>query len=389
MNKIRVGFVGAGFVGPIHIENVRRLGFTEVTALAEIDQDTANKKASLLGIPKAYGKWEDLVADPEIDMVHVTSSNHLHYKVSKACLEAKKHVICDKPLTLDTLEAKELVEIAKKAGVVNAVTFNLGFYPMVREAREIVARQEFGKVNLVYGRYFQDWLSKDTDYNWRVEAKYQGKTRVIADIGSHWMQMIQMILNKKITSVYADSTIFIPTRKKPLIEIPTFSQQELKPDEYEEIKVDTEDHATVMFKFEDCIKGVVVVCQVCPGRKNRIEWEITGSQKSISWHGEDPNKLWIGNRDSSNEELMKDFNLLSPNSRDYSFYPGGLAEGYGDSWKAIFSKIYNFIKEDGHKKNVAPDFPTFKEGYEIMLIIDSIVKSIEENRWVDINTNLS
>ena len=388
MKKIRVGFVGAGFVGPIHIENVRRLGFTEVKALAEIDQDTAEKSASNLGIPKAYGKWEDLVADPEIDVVHVTSSNHLHYAISKACLEVNKHVICEKPLTLDTMEAKELVKIAEKTSVINAVTYNLGFYPMVREAKEIVARQELGKINLVYGRYFQDWLSRDTDYNWRVESKYQGKTRAIADIGSHWMQMIQMIINKKIISVYGDSSIFIPIRKKPLIEIPTFSQQKLKPGEYEDIKVDTEDHATVMFRFEDGTKGVMTVCQVCPGRKNRIEWEISGSEKSIAWHGEEPNQLWIGNRNEPNKVLMKDFNLLSPNARSYSFYPGGLTEGYGDSWKAIFSKIYNYIKDDSFKKGIKPDFPTFKEGYEMMLIIDSIIESIMENRWVDINRNI-
>lgn len=384
MNKIRVGFVGAGFVGPIHIENVRRLGFTDVVALAEINQEVADRAAINLGIPKAYGNWEDLVANPDIDVVHVTCSNVLHYPISKACIEAGKNVICDKPLTMNTGEAKELVILAKKRNIVNAITFNMGFYPMIQEAREIIARGELGKINLVYGRYVQDWLSKDTDYNWRVESKYQGKSRVAADIGSHWMQMVQMVLGKRITSVYADSTIFIPIRKKPLIEIPTYSEQELKPGEYEELKIDTEDHVTIMFKFEDGIKGVMIAAQVCPGRKNRIEWEIHGTGGSLSWHGEEPNQLWIGYRNKPNEIFVKEANLLSPGAREFTFYPGGLTEGYGDSWRGIFTRIYNYVKNEGHKKNIKPDFPTFEEGYRIMVVIDAVLKSIKENRWVDV-----
>ena len=388
MDRIRVGFVGAGFIGPVHIESVRRLGYPEIAAVAEINQETANLAAKQLNIPKAYGNWQDLVNDPEIDVVHVTCSNNLHYPVSKACLEAKKHVICEKPLSMDLKEAKNLVELARKANVVNATTFNMGFYPMVQEAKEIVKKGDLGKINLVFGRYMQDWLSRDSDYNWRVEAKYQGSSRVLSDIASHWMQMVQMILGKKIISVFGDITTFIPIRKKPTIRITTFEERELKPGEYEEITVDTEDHATVMFKFEDNIKGVLMAAQVCPGRKQRIEWEIIGLNKSISWHGEEPNKLWIGNRSKPNEILLKDPNLMSQNSRKYSAFSGGLTEGYGDSWKNIMSRIYEYIKNDGADKGIVPDFPTFEEGYKIMVIIDAILESVNKNKWVDINWKL-
>lgn len=385
MERLRTGVIGAGFIGPMHVEGVRRLGYAEVSAIATSSQETADRAAEMLKVPRAYGNWEDLVNDPDIDVVHICCSNFLHYPISKACLELGKPVICDKPLTLDLTEAKELVEIAKRNNVVNAITFNLGFYPMIREAKEIIARGELGKINLVFGRYMQDWLVKDTDYNWRVEAKYQGKSRAIADIGSHWLQMVQMLLNKKIVSVYGDTSIFIPKRKKPIGHLATFEEKELKEGEYEEIVVDTEDHATVMLKFEDGIKGVLMVAQVCPGRKQRLEWEISGFNKSLAWQNEEPEKLWIGYRTKPNENYMKDPGLMSEYSRTFASSSAGLSEGYLDSWKNIMSRIYSYIIDSGNKKDVTPDFPTFEEGYKIMIIIDAILKSAEQNKWVDIN----
>lgn len=385
MEKIRVGFVGAGMIGPIHMENLSRIPNIEIAALASRDQEYADKNAARLGIPKAYGKWQDLVADPDVDIVHITCPNRLHYPIAKACIEAGKHVVCDKPLTMDTAEARELVVMAKAAKVLNAVTFNMGYYPMVQEARKMVADGDIGDFRMAYGRYCQDWLAKDTDYNWRVEAEHGGKSRVVADIGSHWMQMVQMVSGRRITSVYGDATIFIPVRKKPLIDMPTFSEQELKPGEYEELNVDTEDHATVMFKFEGGAKGVMVVFQLNVGRKNRIEWEICGSEKSLSWNGEEANQLWIGSRTESNRLLMKDGSLMHPDTARYASYPGGLLEGYGESWKNIFTDIYRYLKEDGPQKGTQPAFPTFKEGYKIQMIIDAILESIDRNQWVDIN----
>ncbi len=389
MKKIKVGFVGAGFVGPIHIENLRRLGIAEVIAIAEINKDKAEEAASKLKIPKAYGNWEDLILDKEVEVVHVTCSNDLHFPVAKLCIEEGKSVICEKPLSMKIEEAKELVLLAKERNVVNATTFNMLFYPMIKEAEEIVSDGDLGKTHFVFGRLFQDWLSKDSDYNWRIESKYQGKTRVVADLGSHWFSMIQKILNKRIISVYGDRTISIPMRKKPLIEIPTFSEIELKPGEFKEIKVDTEDIATVLLKFENGAKGVFVGSQISPGRKNRLEWEISGSLKSLAWQQEDPNQLWIGNRNRANELLLKDSGLLSDNVRQFAHYPGGLAEGYGDSWKNLFSKIYQYILEEGNLKGLKPDFPTFKDGYNSMVIIESIWQSMLEKKWIDINWEIN
>ncbi len=382
--KLKTGIVGAGFIGPIHIENLRRLNFSEVYAVARSTQEGANSTAEKLSIPKAYGKWQDLVKDKEVDVVHITTPNKLHFPIAKACLENGKHVICEKPLTLDTKEAKELANLAGQKDVANAVSHNMNFYPLVMHAKEMVKNNELGRIFLAHGKYLQDWLSKESDYNWRVEAKYSGKSRVVGDIGSHWIEMVQLILAKKVTSVFADATIFYPKRKKPTVEIPTHSEQELKHGEYEEINVDTEDHATIMFKFEDGVKGVLIASQVCPGRKQRIEWEINGAEKSMSWNGEEPNLLWVGQRNDYNGTLIKDPITLADNAKKYAHYPVGLAEGYPDSWKNLFMEFYTHVLKIKEGKKEEPRFPTFKRGYEIQMIIDSIMESAEKNKWVDI-----
>ena len=384
MKVIKAGFIGAGFVGPVHMENIRRLGFVEVAAVAGRNQERADEAAKGLGIPKAYGDWKDLIADPEVDVVHITAPNEIHFPAAKAALEAGKHVICEKPLTLDLEESRKLVELAKKTNLVNSVSFNMAFYPMIRQAREMITRGELGKIFLIHGRYLQDWLSRDSDYNWRVEAKHSGKSRVVADIGSHWMHMVQMISGKKIESVYADTTIFIPVRKKPPKGIPTQTEVELKKGEYTEIDVDTEDHATIMFRFEDGVKGVLIAAQVCPGRKQFIEWEVNGSEKSMSWNGQRPNVLWIGNRSANNEIFIKDANILDEKVKKYAPYPVGLVEGYPDSWKNIFSAIYEHISNIDSGIDAVPEYPTFEDGYKIQLLIESVLESAEKNKWVDI-----
>ncbi len=384
MKKVKAGFVGAGFVGPLHMENLRRLGYVEVSAVAEINQAEADKVANRLGIPKAYGDWRKIIDDSDIDVVHITAPNKMHYPVAKAALKAKKHVICEKPLTLDLNESKELVKLAKEQKVINATTFNMAFYPMVRQAKAMVAGGELGNIFLIHGRYLQDWLSKDSDYNWRVESKYSGKSRVVGDICSHWMHMAQMVSGKRIISVFADKTIFYPYRKKPTIDIPTHTDLELKEGQYENIKVDTEDHVSIMFNFEDNVKGILIAAQVCPGRKQFIDWEINGSEKSLSWNGEEPDLLRTGKRSAPNEVSLKDPNTLSEEVRKYAHYSVGLAEGYPDSWKNLLMSIYEHVIDfDTHPARI-PDYPTFEDGYRIQVLIDSVIESTEKKQWVDI-----
>ena len=251
LRSINTGVVGCGFIGRIHVEALRRLGYVNVLALASRSQEIADAKAAELSIPKAYGNWFDLVEDEDIEVVHISTTNELHYPVARACIEAGKHVICEKPLALTAKEAKELLRIADKRGIVHAVCHSLRYYPLVKQARAMVQAGEVGTVRLIHGHYLQDWLFLETDYNWRLISELSGKSRAVADIGTHWLDMVQHVTEQRIVSVCADMTTFIPVRKKPIQEVETYSQQQLKHIEYEDVKVDTEDHATVMLRFSE------------------------------------------------------------------------------------------------------------------------------------------
>src|SRR6188472_1046713 len=210
-----MGIVGAGFVGPHHVDAVRRLGYVDVLAIAGSSDASARKKADALGAPKAYGSYEALLDDPDVQVVHNATPNYLHYPVNAAAIARGKHVISDKPLAMTAAEAKKLVDAAAKAGIVNAVTFNYRGNPLVQQARHAIARGDIGKPNFLVGHYLQDWLLKDTDYSWRLEPDKGGASSALGDIGSHWCDLAQHISGLRITHVLGDITTVLPKRKRP------------------------------------------------------------------------------------------------------------------------------------------------------------------------------
>jgi len=385
-DKIKVGVIGAGFIGPAHIEAIRRLGFIEVVALATSSEETAKPKAKALCIPKAYGRWQDLIEDEEVEVVQITSPNYLHYDQAKAALEAGKHVVCDKPLTVNAEQSRELVALAREKGLVNAVTFNHRFFPLVQHCRALAQKGFLGSIYLIQGGFLQDWLLYDTDYNWRVEADKGGKLRAVSDIGTHWMDIVQFVTGLKIEAVLADLATFIPVRKKPKGEVQTFASKEMeKPREYEEIKVDTEDLALVLFKFANSqARGVMTVSEVTAGRKSRLFFEIYGAKSSLAWDEERANELWIGYRDKPNEILIKDPALLDPSIKEYARYPGGHGEGFPDSHTQCNRVIYEYIRNEEYKKGTRPEFPTFEDGHWEQLLCEAILESAQKGEWVKV-----
>lgn len=384
MKKIKVGLIGGGFIGRIHAEVLRRLGYVEVSALAEANQELAEKRAEELSIPNAYGDYRDLLQNQEIESVHVLTPNKYHFSMSKECIEAGKNVVCEKPLAMNSNESSELLKFAREKGVVHCLCHNMRYYPLVKQAREMVKAGEIGNIRLIHGHYLQDWLFLETDYNWRLEASLGGKSRAVADIGTHWLDMVQHVSGQKVVSVYVDLTTFIPVRKKPLKEVETYTVQELKPEDYEDVKIDTEDHGTVLLKFSGGAKGVLLVCQVCAGRKNMIHFEINGSKRSLEWNGEHPNHMWIGERGKVNGEFIKNPAIMAPDAAKYTGAPSGLGEGYLDTFKSIFSDVYEWIREGEKMNEEEVNFPTFLTGHEELSIIDAVLKSHETGTWVDV-----
>jgi len=385
MNTIRVGVIGGGFIGKIHIEALRRLGYVDVTAIVSRKQETAEAKAKELSIPKAYGDCEDLFNDKDIDVVHLTTVNSLHYPLAKQAMQKGKHVLCEKPLAMNSREGAELLKIARQQKIVHAICHNMRYYPLVKQARAMVRAGEAGDVRLIHGHYLQDWLFLETDYNWRLISSLSGGSRAVADIGTHWLDMVQHITGQKVIAVSADLTTFIPVRKKPKVEAATYVVQELSPEDYEDVEIDTEDHGTIMLKFSGGAKGVLVVCQVCAGRKNYIHFEINGSKKTLEWNGQEPNTMWVGKRGELNGEFIKDPVMFHPDAARYAGAPCGLGEGYLDTFKNIFSDFYSWIREGRAMDEEKVTFPTFLTGLQELLLVGAILESnAKKGQWIEV-----
>jgi predicted dehydrogenase len=384
MSKIKVGIIGTGFIGPVHIEALRRTGLVEITAIADINQKTADAKAVQLGVDKAYGDYRELLKNNDIQSVHICTPNSFHYTMTKEALEAGKHVMCEKPLAMLPKEGEELLKIANAKKLAHATHFNVRFYPLIHQAKKMVGNGELGEIFAINGSYQQDWLFFPTDYSWRLEPEFSGKSRAIADIGSHWIDTIEFITGCSVKKVCADFATFYPVRKKPLKPMETFTGKILSQKDYADVKINTEDYASVLLRFNNGAHGSFTVNQVAAGRKNRIYFEIYGSKKSIAWSSESPNEMWFGRRDGTNEQLLKDPSLLDPMAREITSYPGGHNEGFPDTSKQFFIKFYKYIAEKAYEKGITPEFPTFEAGLREMVLCENIVESALKENWIEI-----
>jgi len=378
---IGVGVVGTGFIGPAHVEGLRRNGI-QVLGLAENTREKAEAKAAEMGIPRVYDSFEAMLADPDIDVVHLATPNLLHFPHAEAALLAGKHVVCEKPLAVSATESAELVRLAADRNLVNAVNFNIRMYPMVQQARSLIQSGEIGDLFILQGSYLQDWLLFPTDWNWRLEPDLGGTLRAVGDIGSHWLDLMTFVTGLRVVEVYADFKTFLPIRKKPARPLETFTGKVLQASDYIDQPIYTEDYATILLHYENGVRGVVTVSQVCSGRKNRLFFEISGSKSSLAWDGERPNELWGGHRTDPNQVLLKDPSLLTPEARQTASYPGGHAEGFPDTFKQLYKKVYDYIFAGDF--NCQSDFPTFADGHYEMILCEAIERSAKEGRWMQI-----
>ena len=280
--SIGVGLAGTGFIGPAHIEGLRRNGIN-VLGLAENTKEKAERKTAELGIPRLYGSLDEMLADPDIDVVHLATPNYLHHPQARAALLAGKHVVCEKPLAMTSEQSAELVKLAKEQNLVNAVNFNIRMYPLAQQARSMVQSGELGDLFILQGSYLQDWLLFPTDWNWRLEPALGGTVRAVGDIGSHWLDLLTFITGLHVEEVYADFKTFHPIRKKPAKPVETYTGKILSPEDYIDQPINTEDYATVLLHYENGVRGVLTVSQVSSGRKNRLFYEISG--KADAWKG--------------------------------------------------------------------------------------------------------
>ena len=374
MKILKSAIIGSGFMGAAHVEALRRIPGVEVVAIASDDYKRAREIAEDYDIPNVFDNWKDAINHPQVEVVHNCTPNFLHFEINRAAIQAGKHIISEKPLTVTSQEATQLVDLAKSKKVVTAINFNYRFYPLIQQVRQIISSGELGQIYLIHGHYLQDWLFYDTDYNWRLETELSGNSRAIADIGSHWCDMVQFISGLKIEKVCAQLTTIHKQRKKPKQAVETFKgKEELIQDQFEMINIKTEDAGSVLLQFSNSVTGVFTVSQVSAGRKNHFTFEINGSKKSVCWNQEEPNQLWIGYREKANEVMIKDPSLLFKNVRKYAHYPGGHPEGYPDGPKNLFNNVYDFIRQGKDPLQDTADFPTFTDGYRANQVVEAIM----------------
>jgi predicted dehydrogenase len=378
-----MGLVGAGFVGPHHVDAVRRLGFVDIVAVAGSNDASGRQKAEALGVRKGYGSYQALIDDPDVQVVHNATPNYLHYDVTSAALAKGKHVVSDKPLAMTADQSKRLVDEARKAGVVTAVTFNYRGNPLVQHARRAIANGEIGTPRFVHGYYLQDWLLNDTDYSWRLDPEKGGASSALGDIGSHWCDLVQHMTGLRMTHVLGDITTAIPTRKKPRGSREAFQAAGSGDVDLVEIKV--EDLASVLVRFDNGAKGTFSVGQVCPGHKNDLVAEICGSTSSIRWRQEHQNELWFGHRDRANETLQKDPSLVNDAARSYAHLPGGHQEAWADAFCNLMRDIYGVIAAGKPYGTLPPAVATFEDGYRANAIVDAILQSARNGGiWTEV-----
>lgn len=381
LSEIRAGVVGIGFIGVAHIEALRRLG-VDVAGVVGSSPERAKAKAEQAGLGKVYESVEALAADPEIDVVHIASPNYAHAEQVRTVLASGKHVVCEKPLALTAADTSDLVSRAAEVGLVNAVCFNIRFYPANHQARALVAAGDIGEPRLITGSYHQDWLLRETDWNWRLQPEEAGALRAVADIGSHWLDLSRFISGRRVTEVMADLHTLVPVRKHPAGPVETFAAVSDTGDLVEE-HMTSDDAAGILLRYEGGARGAVTISQVSAGQKNSVRYEVAGSESALRWLSANPDDLFIGHRGRPNEILSRDPGLYAPEAASLVAYPGGHVEGFPDTFRALFAKVYTDVASGGPSEN--PEYPTFADGHDAVLVTDAVAVSAAERRWVSVD----
>ena len=372
--SLRAAVAGTGFMGAVHTRSAKLAG-ARVVGIAGSSPERGREAATDLNIEGSFDSAEELIASDDVDVVHVCTPNYLHLPLAEAALEAGKHVVCEKPLALDSEGADRLVKAAADADRIAAVPFVYRYYATVREARERVRIGRTGPLRLLHGTYLQDWLLSADDDNWRIDSDRGGASRAFADIGSHWCDLIEFVSGHRLARLAARTMTAHPQRKRN--GAATFAASDGGGDVR---SVDTEDAAVVQFETDQGALGSVIVSQVSPGRKNRLWFEIDGAEQALSFDQEHPEHLWCGRREEATV-LPRDPVWMSAPAARYATLPGGHPQGYADCFEAFVTDVYDGIRTG----ELADGTPLFADGLRATRITDAVLASAAaDGGWVDV-----
>jgi predicted dehydrogenase len=377
-STLRAGIAGTGFIGAVHARSARRAG-ARVTAVAASSLCSAQQAARELGAERAFANAEELVQDPDVDVVHICTPNHLHLPLAELALAAGKHVVCEKPLALDAAGARRLVQAAAGTGLQTAVPFVYRYYPTVREARRRVHEDETGELRLLHGAYLQDWLLRPDDDNWRVDEALGGRSRAFADIGSHWCDLAQFISGHRITRLSARLLTAVPERLSAEGRRAFAAADRTGAGAGDPKAVTTEDAAVVLFETDAGALGTVTVSQISAGRKNKLWIEFDGAQEALAFDQENPEELWCGRREAATI-IRRDPEHLSPDAARFASLPPGHPQGYADCFDSFVADVYAAIAGDAPSEGL----PGFEDGLRAAQITDAVLASAATETWVDV-----
>ncbi len=381
---VRVGIVGAGFAARSHLDALRRVPGIEVVGLAASSPERSREAGAELGVTP-FDDYRALLDDRSIDAIHACAPNDLHLEIDEAALAAGKHVLSEKPLGRDAAETARLVELADRSDVVTGVCFTYRHFPLVQHLRAELASGEHGPVHLITGAYLQDWLLLPTDWNWRLDPERGGASRAVADIGSHWIDLVQHLTDDRIAEVCADLGTLHAVRRRPTGDVETFtSSGEGTLDGLEDASISSEDWASVLFRTERGVRGAFTVSQVSAGRKNHLTVEIDAADASLTWDQERPNTLWIGRRSGPNELVPRDPSLVAPEAAPLVHYPGGHQEGWPDALRNLFVDFYGTVRARHAGEDHPSAVATFADAHRTTQTVEAILASHADRRWVRI-----
>lgn len=375
-HRIRLGMVGGGqgaFIGAVHRIAARIDDQYELVAGAlSSDPERASASARELGIdPKrSYGSYEEMAraeaARPDgIEAVSIVTPNHLHAPIARAFLNAGIHVICDKPLTTTVKEAEELVDLVEKSGKIFVLTHNYSGYPMIRQARSMVANGELGDIRVVQVEYAQDWLTERTELSgnkqaeWRTDPARSGAGGAIGDIGTHAYQLAGFVSGLETEEVLAQLTSFVEGRS-------------------------LDDDVQIMLRYKGGARGSLWASQVAVGNENCLKLRIYGSKGGLEWAQENPNYMWFTKFGEPKQLITRGGAGANAAAARVTRIPGGHPEGYLEGFATIYTEAAHAIRaaRNGQKPDADVLYPSVEDGLDGMRFIEaSVASSKAGNQW--------
>lgn len=368
----RVAIIGGGMIAQVHRRAAVLAGADLVAVLGRNRQESA-VIAGRWGVEHACGDLDELLG-LGVDVVHVCTPNATHPGYALAVLAAGSSVICEKPIATDTATAARMAAAARDAraaGRVAAVPFVYRYHPVVREIRARRLAGRLGETFAIHGSYLQDWMLPPDVGNWRVDPDFGGRSRAFADIGAHWFDLVEWVSGERLATVAAQTTIAVPERAAAGR---TFGPAGDGP----RVPVTTEDIAMVMARTAAGVPVSATISQVSAGRKNRLWFELDGSDHSAVFDQENPESVWFGGLAAS-ELFVRGADVGSPEQRRLNQLPQGHPQGYAQCFEAFVADAYlasQGVDVDG--------LPTFEDGLRAARITDAVMESAATDRWVEV-----